>query len=265
MLKNKKYKLNLSTCSTANKLQFNSKIPTIEKLLLTKNSLEENLLGYYYKNDKKPKNQLLLKLRNFNKKPYWKIRKSRILFWKLFSYQTLKKQKYLAKKDNLYKEKFKTESNALIVLRILYNIYISDLRISSEFYKNFKLLITLKTFSKESVLYLPVFYKNLINWSLLKKKNFKKIKKVGKWSYLKYKKFIKPWLQHKKNFPKITYKIIPKFRHLKKYFSYDLNLGIIYIFSNFSCNELSYSERYKNNRMQKLHIFRYKPKGTEFN
>ena len=90
-----------------------------------------------------------------------------------------------------------------------------------------------------------------------KKKSFKIRKKIGKWSYLNFKKFQHPWLQKKKNFPKVVKHLKPNLNFLYKTTQYDPGTGALVFFNKINDYDLTFSEILKANYLTKLHGYRY--------
>jgi hypothetical protein len=118
---------------------------------------------------------------------------------------------------------------------------------------------SLVQFYAKNIFQIPVFFSKFINWGFFKIKNRTNSKKLGKWSYLKFKKFSLPWLQKKKNFPKIVKHINPNLKYFQIASYYDPLTGYVYLNNSFKKENLNVLDIAPINFLVKLHIYRYNP------
>lgn len=246
-----------------------------QRITLTKRVVEDSNLHYFFKFNKNYENhyQDLIKsansntskfsinedftlfLRNFHKKPYNKLRLARLVHWGFFFKKTIKKQKY-KKFINPYIKKSHTKYlDQLFIFCYFLNCKISPTRLN-RITKQLTSLVTTQLSAK--IISLPIISNQYISWSFFKKKNSKLKHKLGKWSFLNFKKFLYPWLQKKKNFPKIVEHIQPKFLYLSQLMQLDPSTNYLYLTKKLNKFFTPISENLKLNFYLKLHMFRYK-------
>jgi len=80
---------------------------------------------------------------------------------------------------------------------------------------------------------------------------------MGKWSYLGFKRFTYPWLQKKKNFPKLIKHLQPRLSLFKQLTQYDLFTNYIFFIKKTLKFNVPVTEELKNNFFIKSHMFRY--------
>lgn len=249
-------------------------LPIINKIPLTERVLNNSYLEFFYK-FKKEKNDIKeflntffslksydecddnfrIYLRNYHQKPYWKFRLARIIHWKFFfKKKTLRKQRYKSFLPIFLKKHHKYSCVYIYFINIFILNQLSWTR-TQKFITFLKQLLILKL--SEFIYLLPVGFFKLLNWKKEKKKSFKARKKIGKWSYLNFRKFQRPWLQKKKNFPKVIKHLKPNITTLRKTIQYDPGTGSILILRKLENFSLSFSELLKANYMVKLHGYRY--------
>lgn len=197
-----------------------------------------------------------LYLRNYDRKPYWKLRKSRILHWNFFYNKTLRKRRYKAFLPKFLK---KSKYNSFIVTQIL-SVYCNLHFSFIDFFRisNIAKAIFLNT---NMVIYmLPKFLKKKKAWLKKKKKAWKLWKKAKKWSYLRFKRSMYPWLNSKRNFPKFLKQKITK-KHVisfskNHYDTFSHTFGFLNSYQSFYHSQYFMLE----NKvfLLKLHMFRYK-------
>lgn len=256
------------------KLNIINRIELINRAPLTERILQTSYLECFYKLNKEPediknnsnnftnlksyeddKNDITIFLRNFHQKPYWKLRLSRILHWNFFfKRKAIREQRYKSFLPNFLKKQKKYTNISIYLLTLFTNMKISWTRaqkLTSFLKKNFIIKVS------NSIFFLPRVLSTVINWKLLKKKNFAKKKKIGRWSFLNYKRWQSPWLQKKKNFPKLIKHVQPNMKVFKKLTHFDPLTGYLLFFKNVNNYELSFSESLKVNMLVKLHMYRY--------
>ena len=266
--------LNLFTLKSFLKKKLTNFSPLINKIPLTQRVLNNSYLEFFYKFKKDidlitfnfnsfinvkaydlDSENFTIYLRNYHQKPYWKFRLARIIHWDFFfKKKKLKKQRYksfLVKFLKNYK-KYSSIYIYFINLFILNQISWTRIQKFTSFLKDL-LVINLKG----QVYLLPVSFLRLVNWKKQKKKSFKIRKKIGKWSYLNFRKFQQPWLQKKKNFPKIVKHLKPNISILYKTSQYDPGTGALILFNKLNDYDLTFSELLKVNYLTKLHGYRY--------
>jgi hypothetical protein len=106
-------------------------------------------------------------------------------------------------------------------------------------------------------MYTPIFFKKKINWNYFNLKPKKLKSRIAKWSYLNFKRFSFPWLQKKKNFPKVVRHLKTEFSFLKKNSQYDPMTGYIFLLTDLYKFSLTFDQVFKSNYLIKLHNYRY--------
>lgn len=230
----------------------------LQLILLNKKIYEYNLLYFFYKYNREDyfQNSFSNYLYDYNRKPFWKLRKSRNVHWSVIYSKTIKKRRYI--NFNKFSLKF---INIFFDKFIPFIVYLNSYYIS--WYNIQKITKLLKLYNinlkKKSIFQLPIFLNYFINWKLSKKKKIYLKKKVGRWSFLNFKKFCQPWLQKKKNFPKVVKKLFPKLNILVKDLYYDYNIGSLLILKKQLSKNIPFINNIYNNYLLKLNTFRYKP------
>jgi len=257
------------------KINYLSKRVLISKIPLTKKVVNDSQLELHYKLNKyteesakninkftnvsyfgysQKENDLIIYLRNYNQKPYWKLRQSRILHWNLFSNKTIRKQRY-KKFIKFYTKKY----SSINVVHLYFVNYFTKLNLSWTRLSKFKNFIKKNLIEiNKNIIILPLISSKFISWQSLKRKTFKLKKKTGKWSYLNYRRYACPWLQRKKNFPKDIKHIVPNFFIFKQLSFFDSLTGYAYISDLLVDKTLPFSENFKTNLLIRLHMYRYK-------
>lgn len=257
-------KLNLLSCSTLTlrsinsvyqklfyksnkslyKLRYKSKIIK-RSLTFKKNYFLDNFFNF------KESNKFKILMRNYDKKPYWKLRASRILHWGFFFNKTLKKKRYKNFIFNFLRNKEKNYILSTIIsmfcrVRIP---YIKFLEISD-------IIINELCVSDNNIYLLPRVFKCIF----LNYRNRKFWKKAKRWSFLQFKKSQNPWLVRKKNFPKYFKKSLVKEKMINFdrfiYDSFSRSMTTCYYYPNF----YQFNFKLIGSRLflLKLHMFRYK-------
>ncbi len=251
---------------------------TTENILINKISLSQKLLNtsfleFFYKYSKN-KDQHKLKeqtyttlhipnnsnyftifLRNYHQKPYWKFRTARIIHWNFFFKKTLR-QKRFNNFLQIYIKNYKKFSNVYVYLLALYSkLSLSQSRLQKissflkEFYIN-KLTCNL--------LIIPIYFQRKINWNFYKNRSKRLHSRLSRWSYLNFKRYSFPWLQRKKNFPKLVKHLNSNFLILKKLTHFDPMTGYLLILKKITQFSISFDQIFKTNYLLKLHNYRYK-------
>ena len=200
-------------------------------------------------------NDLTIFLRNYHKKPYWKLRLSRIIHWDFFfKSKTIREQRYKS-----FAPKFLKKQQSFTNIAVYFVIFFTNIQIS--WIRAQKLIVYLKEIlirkASNSVYFLPIILSNIVHWKFICENNIIKKKIINRWSYLKYKHWQFPWLQKKKNFPKIIKHIQPNIEVLKKLTHYDTMTGYLLFFYEVKKFQLSFTECFKVNFSVKIHMYRY--------
>lgn len=209
-----------------------------------------------YKNVlQRSKKKLTMFLRNYDQKPFWKLRTARHLHWKLFfKKKTLKRQCY-----NQFLLKYMKKYNKMYYFYYYLITIFTKFKISWHRLKQFPIFSHQELVSTtDSIIILPLFLRQYFNWKIFKKITWKRRKKIGRWSYLKYKAFLLPWIKRKRNFPKAIKHLSPKLSLFKVYSYIDHMTGYIFLFKQFNKLILPTYEQHKTNYMIRLHVYRYK-------
>ena len=246
-----------------------------QRITLTRRLVEDSNLYYFFKFNKnyenhyqdlaKPSNlstskfsmneDFTLFLRNFHKKPYNKLRLARLVHWGFFFKKTIKKQKYKKFINSYIKKSHIKLADQLFIFCYFLNFKISPTRLNNVV-KQLKNLVTTQLSSK--VISLPLVSNRYISWNFFKKKSSKIKNKLGRWSFLNFKKFLYPWLQKKKNFPKIVEHLQPKTLYLSNLMQLEPSTNYLYLTNKVNKFFTPISEHLKINFYIKLHMFRYK-------
>lgn len=243
------------------------------RIPLSRRVVDTTNIDFFYKLNKQLKNSLLAKnldyfsnnfssasdftiyLRNYHQKPYLKLRKARLVHWNLFFSKTIRKQRY----KTFIKRYIRSYSN----LSYLYSFLVN-------FFTNFKVswfrLNKLESFSKTNlvelssfgVLKLPLLFSKILKWKILKYKNLSARKHMSKWSYLNFKRATCPWLQPKKNSPKVSVHLQPNIFYFNYLSYWDTMTGYLLFDESLHQHSLPVSEQFKTNFLLKLHMYRYK-------
>lgn len=226
------------------KLGYKSKI--IKRSVgLKKNYFLDNFFDF--KENKKFK----ILLRNYDKKPYWKLRTSRILHWGFFFNKTLRKKRYKKFIFNFLRNKEKNY--------ILSTIISTFCRVRIPFIKFLEIsdiIINGLCVNNGTIYLLPRIFKCIfLNYS-----NRKFWKKAKRWSFLQFKKSQNHWLARKKNFPKYLKKslIKNKIKNFDRfiYDSFSRSITTCYYYPNFY--QFNFKVIGSRLFLLKLHMFRYK-------
>jgi hypothetical protein len=209
----------------------------------------------FYPLDKNSDEEYTIFLRNYHKQPYWKFRLARILHWKMFTRKTLRKQRYKSFSESFIKKYHKISDTQLMLINFFTKFSMSWTR-TKRLYKFLKQLITYMP--TNNLVFLPMFYSNVINWNFFSKRAFVSKKIVSRWSYLNYKRAVCPWLQRKKNFPKRIKHLLPNFVFFKSITQYDPTTNYLFITKKLVNYSLPFTEQFKINYLTKLHMYRYK-------
>lgn len=110
----------------------------------------------------------------------------------------------------------------------------------------------------DSILRIPLFFTTVFNWKILKKKNYYARKKVGKWSYLNFRRATCPWLQRKKNSPKVANHLQPNLFFFNYISWWDSMTGYVLLDENLIVNSVPPLNQFKSNFLLRLHMYRYK-------
>lgn len=244
----------------------------MKKIPLTDRVISKNNLEFFYKLNKHTSEDLLLSansnilksnillnkfkvyLRNFHQKPYWKLRKARILHWMLFSNKTIRKNRYKNFINRFMKRNETLSYNYTFFVNFFTRFFVSWTRVS-KFESFFKRSLVNKD---QTVLKLPLMFNSFFNWKILKKKNYFLKKKIGRWSYLNFKRSQLPWLQRKKNSPKAVNHIQPNNQLLNSLGNWDIMTGSVHLTKNLPLFTFPTKDSFKVNWQIKLHMYRYK-------
>lgn len=257
------------------KLETLFKLPLINRIPLTQRLIDEEYAEFFYKLNKDKTDELHIPdsfleydifgetydddlfltvyLRNYDQKPYWKLKVSRVIHWEFFFNKSLREQRYKGFLRNFLKKYNKFDTVLLQYITYFSLFQCSWTRISA--IKSF--LRSVLTTSKNNIIFTPLFFSNYFNWNFFKKKNFRRRKKVGKWSYLNFKRYVCPWLTKKKNFPKRIKHLRPNFNYLKNISQFDPLTGYLALFTKPYNYTVSPIEYFKLNSLIKLHTYRY--------
>lgn len=245
-------------------------IPTqilIKKVPLTNLAINDSALEYNYKLNKKNKRnktvlkkhnlkkKLVLYMRNYHQKPYWKLRQARRTHWNLFFNKSIRSQRYKQFINTYLKKYYKSSYERIHLINLFTKLQISWKRLQStpDIYKS-----NLIECFKQPIILLPLFHVNFFQWKSLKKRNFKLRKKIGKWSFLNFKKSVFPWLQKRKNFPKQIHHIQPNIKLLKYTSQFDIMTSSLCLLKPLDSIMLDIINHCKTNSLIKLHMYRYK-------
>lgn len=249
--------------------------PLIHRIPITRRLMEEEYTEFFYKLNKDEVEELYIPdaflednifedveddepflhiyLRDYDQKPYWKLRIARTLHWKIFFNKTLRAQRY-TNFSKIYLKKYQKINTVLLQ-------YVSYF---SLFQCSWTRLSLLKTFLKKivvttenNIVFTPLFFANYFNWKFFKKKNFRNRKKIGKWSFLNFKRYICPWLTKKKNFPSRLKHLRPHFTQFNYNSQFDPLTGYIVLFDKFTNYTVPAIDYFKINALIKLHTYRY--------
>ena len=197
----------------------------------------------------------LIYLRNYNQKPYWKLRKSRIAHWRLFWNKTIKKQRYKGFLAKFLRNHERLSYSYTFFVNFFTKFNISWTRVDKleSFCKNI-----LVENHNNSIIKVPLFFSRFLRWVVLKRRDYRLRKKVGRWSYLNFKRATRPWLQRKKNTPKIAKHIQPKSQYLGSISQFDIMTGCIHIGEPLLTHMIPPANEFKVNFLIRLHMYRYK-------
>lgn len=193
-------------------------------------------------------------LRNYQRKPYWKLRTARITHWSLFFKKTIRQTRYKSFIVRYIKHLGIYKLNVSNLLNYFTYYKVSWTRVSL---LNNVLQEALVWKLSDDIFSLPLLGKKIIKWKFFKKKNFRHIKKMGKWSYLGFKRFTCPWLQKKKKFPKLLKHLQPRVTLFKQLTQFDIFTNYIFFFKKKVNFSLPVIDEFKNNFFIKSHMFRY--------
>ncbi len=194
--------------------------------------------------------------RNYYRKPYWKLRKSRILHWGFFFTKTIRKRRYRGfimkfMKKSLYKAYIITQLLAIFCrLKFSFNA----------FFKTLYAIDNVWLHTNNVIFMLPRFIKKQWGWFYFKKKKKKLWKKTKRWAFLNYKRSNYPWLTRKKNFPKFLKKKMFKNESLNFsrlfYDTFSKSFALCRAYVNFY--HFQYFMFEHRSFLLKLHMFRYR-------
>lgn len=253
--KSKNYKSSnlLKKIFLSERVIFQTNLEFFYKLHTNLNSINKAVeLGLLIEN--RVNNKFKIYLRDFHQKPYWKTRLARILHWKLFSLKTIRKQRYKGFFDKFIKKYTKISYNYLFFFNFFSKTAISWSRLSD--LESFIKCIIVE--SSGSLLKLPFFFSNFFSWHILLRKNFIINTKISKWMYLNFKRSQLPWLQSKKNSPKIINHIQPNAYILQSMSNWDLVTNTILLNKKIKLFTFPVKDSFKVNWQIKLHLYRYK-------
>ena len=257
------------------KVTVNKTLPLVNRIPLTERVLNNSYLEFFYKNNKDGSNinynyskfltlksyeetgsqDLTIFLRNYNQKPYWKLRISRLIHWNFFYKQkSIREQRYKTFLPTFLRNQNTFTNINVYLLTFFTNMQVSWTRVQSisSFLKKIMIIQ-----ASNSIFFLPKAFSRVINWKFFKKKSFRLRKKISRWSYLNYKRWQFPWLQRKKTFPKCIRHLKPILNVLKSLTHYDAITGYLLFFHKLQKYQLSFSESFKVNALTKLHMYRY--------
>ncbi len=245
----------------------------IKKLPISQRVIETTNVEFFYKLNKDFKREILsdsqdyfedyfeesddflIYLRNYNQKPYLKLRKARIAHWHLFFNKTIRKQRYKG-----FINKFIRKYHKLSYAYTFFVNFFTDFKLSwsrtnklDSFCKN----ILIENHNN-SILKLPLVLSKILKFKLLKKKNYYARKKVGKWSYLNFRRATCPWLQRKKNSPKLAKHLQPNLFYMNYVSHWDFMTGYVFLEEKLDLHTIPVSNEFKTNFLLKLHMYRYK-------
>lgn len=208
----------------------------------------------FYKVEDSYLDNFFIYARNFHQKPYWKLRKARRIHWSLFYKKTIRKQRYGSFINKFIKKYTKFSYNYMFLINFLTRFRISWTRTAS--LSSFcKYILVEKT---SSIIKLPFFFSRFFSWQFLKKKSYYLKKKIGRWSFLNFKRSRFPWLQRKKNIPKIANHVQPNCHFLRHLSYLDPMTGYAYLNSDLDLFTFPVVDSFKANYHIKLHMYRYK-------
>lgn len=196
----------------------------------------------------------LIYLRNYHQKPYHKFRKARITHWSFFFNKTLRKQRYKGFINKYLKKYNKISYSLSFFMNFFTKMKFSWTRMD-KLESFFKLYIVEYS---NSIVRIPMIFANFFKWNLLKRRNFILRKKMGRWSYLNFRRATCPWLQRKKNTPKINKHIQPNFYQFSAISYWDFMSGFLYLSENLKSHAIPPVNQFKTNLLIKLHMYRYK-------
>lgn len=196
----------------------------------------------------------LIYLRNYHQKPYHKFRKARIAHWSFFFNKTLRKQRYKGFISKYLKKYNKISYSLSFFMNFFTKMKFSWTRMD-KLESFFKLYIVEYS---NNIVRIPMIFANFFKWNLLKRRNFILRKKMGRWSYLNFRRATCPWLQRKKNTPKINKHIQPNFYQFNAISYWDFMTGFLYLSENLKSHAIPPVNQFKTNLLIKLHMYRYK-------
>lgn len=240
----------------------------VKRMPVSKRVIENTSVEFFYKlNKKKNRNiiedfdlideerpDLFIYLRNYHQKPYNKLRKARVTHWNLFFNKTIRKQRYKGFINRFVKKPNKLTYSLAYFANVFTRLKFSWTRID-KLESFFKLYIV--EYSK-SILRIPMLFTNFFKWKILKRKSFFLRKKMGRWSYLNFRRATCPWLQRKKNTPKINYHIQPNMFYFHAISYWDFMTGFLYLEEDVRSDCVPPFDQFKTNLLVKLHMYRYK-------
>lgn len=248
------------------------KTPTnilVKRMPVSKRVIESTSVEFFYKLNKKKnwnliedfdiidedKPDLFIYLRNYHQKPYHKLRKARIVHWNLFFNKTLRKQRYKGFINRFVKKPNKLTYALSYFANVFTGLKFSWTRLD-KLESFFKLYIVEYT---KNILRIPMLFTNFFRWKILKRRSFFLRKKMGRWSYLNFRRATCPWLQRKKNTPKINYHIQPNMFYFHAISYWDFMTGFLYLEEDVRAHSVPPFDQFKTNLLVKLHMYRYKP------
>lgn len=243
------------------------------RIPISKRVVETTNIDFFYKLNKHSKNALISKnldyfstkfsnsndfiiyLRNYHQKPYLKLRKARVAHWQLFFTKTIRKQRY---KSFLLKY-IRNYHKLSYVYSFLVNFFtlfkVSWFRLNK--LESFSKTILIEN-SNFDIVKLPLLFSKILKWKFLKHKNLSGKKRISKWSYLNFKRATCPWLQQKKNSPKVSLHLQPNINYFNYLSYWDSMTGYLLLDESLAQSLLPISDQFKKNILLKLHMYRYK-------
>jgi len=240
----------------------------VKRMPVSKRVIENTSVEFFYKlNKKKNRNviedfdlideerpDLFIYLRNYHQKPYNKLRRARVTHWNLFFNKTIRKQRYKSFINRFVKKPNKLSYSLAYFANVFTRLKFSWTRIN-KLESFFKLYIV--EYSK-NILRIPMLFTNFFKWKILKRRSFFLRKKMGRWSYLNFRRATCPWLQRKKNTPKINYHIQPNMFYFHAISYWDFMTGFLYLEEDVRRDCVPPFDQFKTNLLVKLHMYRYK-------
>lgn len=240
----------------------------IRRIPVSTRVIEATSVEFFYKMNKKFNRNLvedydlvdeevtefIIYLRNYHQKPYFKFRKARMAHWRLFFNKTLRQQRY----KGFLKRFMKKYEQLSYTLNFLVNFFT---KVKLSWTRCSKLESFLKLYVVEyshNIVRIPLIFMNFFKWGVLRKKSYFLRKKMGRWSYLNFRRATCPWLQKKKNSPKLSYHIQPNLHYFNAISYWDFMTGFLHLEEELRVHSLPVANQFKANFLAKLHMYRYK-------